>query len=214
MLLPTIRCASFIIASLLLVVSCGKKSSNSPMPDSGKLGDTEFVIQNSSTLTFATEGMSGSGQVLARLPADELAGEKNFALSFTLQEGGSLTLGAFTTNTLVNGIQLKFERNANALKVSVSKGSVSIDVSSKFSSINASGLISVLVDVHNGESPAHVIAWSTNIENPSASNADYESERDEDLGTIPGQGEGTYWGLILKNAKVSKADAGATRFED
>lgn len=209
-----LRCLSFIIASILLLGSCGKKSSGSSTPDSGKVGDTEFVIQNSSTLNFAAEGLSGSGQVLARLPADELAGEKNFALSFTLQDGGSLTLGAFTTNTLVNGIQLKFERNANVLKVVVSKGSVSIDVSSKFAGVNASGLISVLVDVHNGEAPAHVIAWSTNIGNPSASNADYESERDEDLGTIPGQGEGTYWGLILNNAKVSKADAGATRFED
>jgi hypothetical protein len=203
-----------LASTLIFVLSCGKKDNSTSVSDTGNVGGTEFIKQNSSALSFANGGVTGTGQLVAKLPADEVGGEKNFALSFSLQDRGSLVLDAFSTNTLTNGVKVKFERTAAALKVSIIMGITSVDVSSKFSGVNATGVMTILVDVHNGESPAHVIAWFTNTASSSASNADYESERDEDLGAVPGRGEGTFWGLTLDNATVSQAVAGEVKFED
>lgn len=209
-------CAAF--ASFVLMSACGgDDDSSSPSPTNaaseGKVGSTDLVIQDSPNLRFESNTLVGDGKAAAKQPAGEVSSQRNFALDFTLEDGGSVTLAAYATQALEKGVLVKFTRSANALKATLTANGKDIDLSPVFTNVNASRRIGVLVDVHNNETPAHVIAWTSDIENPSADNPVYESERDEQSrGAVPGNGQGTFWGLVLSKAKVTKADAGDRKF--
>jgi hypothetical protein len=201
---------------LFFVMSCGGDDDSSADPaKEGLVGSTTFVRQGEATVAFADGFVSGTGKVAAKQPLGDLASEKNFSLAFTLEDGGSLALVGYAKDTLEGGVVMKFERTGAAVKATLSVADQSIDLSPVFTNVNATNEIGVTIDIHNGETPAHVIAWTADIANPDKSNPVYESEGDEpSRGAVPGNGQGTFWGLELAKAKVTRADVGEAKFEE
>lgn len=204
-----------IILSTLFTLSCSDEKSESAQEASGRIGETEFVLKDSPNLSFDGASLTGTGSAIAKLPADELAGERNFKMSFTLNDGGSVELIAFSNNALTEGVGVKFTRSANALKVELNEKEETLDISSAFSELSGESTVSIHFDVHNGETPAHVIGWTTSTDNPDGSNSKFDSERDEDtFGAFAGKGAGTFWGLKLNAAKVTEAESRGAKFDD
>lgn len=75
--------------------------------------------------------------------------------------------------------------------------------------VDAAGAITIGVDVHNDESPAHVLVWSGSDFAEDA--AAFNSEGD---GAAPGQGSATFWGLKLAKANVTAATIGDAKFSE
>lgn len=214
-MISSIKSGLSIILLLVFSVACNDDSSPSAQSTSGRIGKTEFVLKDSTSLSFEGSTLKGTGSALAKLPADELAGEKNFKMSFTINDGGSVELIAFSNDSLTNGVGVKFSRAASALKVELTGTENPLNISSAFSDVSAEGTVAVHFDVHNGETPAHVIGWTTATDNPDGSNSKFDSERDEDtFGAFAGKGSGTFWGLVLKDAQVNDADARGVKFDD
>lgn len=214
-MLNTLRNALSIALILIFSVSCSDNSSESTKEAAGLIGTTEFILKDSTNLSFDGTTLKGSGSAVAKLPADEVAGEKNFQLSFTLDEGGSLELAAFTNESMLKGVGIKFSRTGENLKVELKNNDATLDISAAFSEVVASELISVHFDVHNGETPAHIIGWTSATPDPDTSNSKFDSERDEaDFGAFSGKGTGTYWGLILQSSQVTQAEPREVKLED
>ncbi len=204
----------FFLVSPIVGTGCGSTESASQAPVSeGKVGTTEFVLQDSPNLKFEGESLSGEGKAAAKLPAGEIKSKKNFALNFTLDDGGSVTLAAYATEKLDKSIAVKFLRSGKVLKATLSATSKDIDISKAFGNVDATKEIAVLVDIHNDETPAHLLAWTADIASPGEANALFNSEKVGD-GESPGNGQGTFWGLVLSKAKVTKAAASEAKFKE
>lgn len=199
----------------LSLISCSKDEANSAENLTGRIGSTEFIVQDSSDLRFDGVSLRGSGTAIAKLPADEIAGEKNFELTFTLNNGGVVEIKAFGNDLLQNAVGIKFSRTGDTLKVELTNKTTTLDISSAFSQLDANSTLSLHFDVHNGETPAHIIGWTSSIQSPDSSNSSFDSERDEDtFGAFSGKGEGVYWGLSLQDSTVSQANLREVKFED
>ncbi len=213
-MLITIRSVLSIALISIFSLSCSDDSSESTKEAAGRIGTTEFILKETTNLRFDGTTLKGSGSAVAKIPADEISGEKNFQLSFTLDEGGSLELAAFTNEAMLKGVGIKFSRTGEALKVELKNNDTTLDISTAFSEVVASQAISVHFDVHNGETPAHIIGWTSATQNPDASNSKFDSERDEAFGEFSGKGIGAYWGLILQSSQVTQAEPREVKFED
>ena len=119
---------------------------------------------------------------------------------------------AFASKTIDEGVALTFSRKGKVLSATLAASGKTVDVSKNFSALDASAEVSVLVDVHNGETPAHVLAWKGDTASPSEQNALFNSEKAGD-GESAGNGKGTFWGLALSKAIVKNAAASDAKFE-
>lgn len=137
----------------------------------------------------------------------EVQGSANFEMSFSLQEGGAAVFHFFAKENLSDGIAIEFRRDQGQLQVFSSAQGVKQNWSSLFSTIDASGVMSFTLDIHNNESPAHILLW-TGSKNSSLNhrNTTYNSAEDSlDLNydAAPGNGLGRSWGFQLKNATLT-----------
>jgi hypothetical protein len=201
--------------SVTLLTSCGgddNSSSETPSSKEGKVGTTDILLLSESGLTFSGTTLSGSGLAIAKNPLGEVKDDKNLAVTFTVEDGGSLSVRAFASKTLEDGVALTLSRKGTRLSAALSAGGKSVDISKTFSALDASKEVSVLVDVHNGETPAHVLAWKGGTASPSDQNALFNSEKAGD-GESAGNGKGTFWGLVLSKVIVTSASASDAKFE-
>jgi hypothetical protein len=166
-----------------------------------------YVVITAGTLQHNSTDVSGSGAVVFNDPLAGIASKHSFELSFTLQDGGSLTLGGYSSNQLANGVNVVMSRSGATLSVVLEAEGNQNDVSALFTGIDASGTIGVQIDIHNDETPAHILAWDGQDFDEAA--AIFNSEND---GDTPGNGAGSFWGLILEDAVVSTAAAGDAKF--
>ena len=101
-----------------------------------------------------------------------------------------------------------FEKNSNGKTQRTLKEGQEIIVQiakDSFNSLDATKAISIAIDIHNDENPAHVLIWSGNS-HYTEENALYNSEKENNLEV---QGSGKFWGFELKDAKMMSPKVGS-----
>ncbi len=198
----------FVMASLLVLTASGcGKDSGSGSPGGLKLNGKDYVAVDDSALEHKSTEVKGTGSFVFVDPTKDDGND--FAVSFLLDEGGTLGLVTYGDDKLENGVTIRFTRAQEKLHVALVAGTAETDASEKFASIKASEELKFFVDSHNDESPAHIIIWSqdqTDLSQPVLNS--------EEGFKSPGNGTGSVWGLKLKGATVKGAEVGAAKFED
>lgn len=151
----------------------------------------------------------GAGKGLMTDGISSVASGANFEVTFTLNDGGSLSLHTFANSNLQSGFTVTFTRTGNVLQVHADAQGISQDWSSLFAAIDASGTLTFTLDVHNNERPAHVLIWSgAKASDMDHTNTVYNSAEDSlDLNydAAPGNGSGRAWGFTANNAQLLNA---------
>ena len=157
----------------------------------------------------------GGGKMLMSEALSDVSAGFNFEFSFTLADGGSITFTSFASSQLSNGFEIKFSRAGTKLNVQATAQGQTQDWSSMFSSIDASQNVTLTMDVHNDESPAHVMIWQgEKSPDKDHTNTLYNSAEDSvDLNydASPGNGFGRAWGFTLDNAQLLKVKLSASQ---
>ncbi len=202
----------YIYSTLLIsfLVACGSGSSGGSGNDSKKLDDAAYVVVDAGTLEHNSTEVTGQGSLAFLDPTKDKG--NSYAWAGTINDGGSITLYANAEEGLKNGIEVKFSRAVKVLSVAITAAGEEIDVSDKFSSVDAAAELSFQIDVHNDESPAaHVLIWTADAESFDGDTATFNSARDT---AVPGQGSGNIWGFALSDATLSTAAVSEPKFED
>ncbi len=172
----------------------------------GRLGTNAYVVADAGDLQRADTHLKGSGAVAFKQPLGELGSKKSYDLAFTLDDGGSVTLITQADQKLENGVVLVFTRVGAGLSVALGAAG-QIGEAKPLDGVDAASALRIVVDVHNDESPAHVLVWA---------DAEFGEEKavfnSEEDGPTPGQGTGTFWGLRLAKAQVTTAVLGDPKF--
>lgn len=191
---------------LIVLGACGGDDDNGSTTVS--LDGAGYVVITPGSLQHNSDNVAGSGSIVFNDPLSGIDTKHSYALSFTIEDGGSLTLGSHATNQLASGVNVVLSRSGSALSVILQAEGGQTDVSAAFAGIvDASGPINVQIDVHNDEAPAHILAWTG--QSFDEADAIFNSEED---GDAPGNGSGNFWGLILQNATVNTAEVGDAKF--
>jgi hypothetical protein len=192
---------------LLVTLSLGCAKKDAPAESTTTFGNSTVVT---GTLSSSPASLSGTGVAVFNAPLSGLKSKNSYALAFALTDGGSVTLQANSTNRAANGLAIRFSRSGETLSVKMIAGGAETDVSSKFTGIKASDALSFQIDVHNDETPAHVLVWTGADFSEDAALLNSESAGFE----APGNGNGSFWGLELMGATVTSAKVGAPKFKE
>ena len=195
-----------LIAVFIGLVSC--KDDNSSSEDSHKLNGITYKVLETGTLKHAENGVLGTGSIIVVNPTKDK--DNHYSLSFTLEDQGSLLLTANADQNLKNGISVQFSRFEKRLGVLLKNDNREVDISSKFTDVDASGNLSFQLDLHNGENPTHILIWS-NVTDYSEQNAKFNSEEGAEA---PGQGTGDLWGLVLNKSSVGFAAVSEAKYRE
>lgn len=201
---------SGVLLTLAGGVSCSTASNAGKGRDDKTLGGKTYQIVVDDGLTGSDQELKGSGTVLFRDPLGEVGGEKNLALDFSLEDGGSLSLIAYADPALKNGVTLTFLRNGRTLNSTIEVGSQKNDPRT-VGSVDASGSIQIDIDVHNTENPIHILAWSRGVNSYTDSTAAFDSEVGP---SVQGNGTAAFWGIRLVKGTLSKAVVTEAKFAD
>lgn len=197
---------------LLTVISCSSddNSSNAALPEFKGL---KYVAKNASNLTATENSLAGSGTIGLEEPlGSSIDSNKKVFVSFNLEDGGSLTLHTYADSDLENGVNIVFTRNGDELETKfVVDGEEKMILVPHAGEeqlgnidVNASETIQLKIDVHNSESPPHIIIWQAEVDvNVSDENLVLNSADTEENDNQPsGKGAGTFLGLSLANASL------------
>ena len=195
------------LAFIPFVLGCGSTVNMGPGPD---LGGSKYTKVESGTLQQSGKTLSGTGRIVFNDPLTEVGSNKNFDLSFSLEDGSSFTLITHSTNKLEQGVEVRFSRQGTSLKVTFRVQGSENDVSDAFLDVVASGPLRFFVDAHNSESPAHFLIWKGDATSFDEENALLNSESDGMA--VPGNGSGNFWGMSLENATLIEAAVGDAKF--
>jgi len=212
----------FLLLTAFLVSSCGGKYKREPAGEIVSIGSQAFSRVGGGSLQVQGGELSGTGAVLAQNSMRNVEEETSYALNFSLNDGGSLTLVSHSNSSLESGYEMRFSRvgsGPGSLRVSLTasgntrdtRNAMNVDV---FGGLDASEPIRLQVDVHNGESPAHVLLWTlplTSSFTEESSLFNTGDEIDKSNGS-PGKGSGFHWGLELDRATVRLAERSEAKF--
>jgi hypothetical protein len=201
---------ALIALALLAALGCKKDEDKTTAMPQGSLGNQTYYVVESSDLELGESALQGSGSIIFASPLNAVASQDNFALEFTVKEGGSLALVTHSDGSLAQGLTLLFERSGTELIASL-KADGSGTADHILNGVDASGPISLAVDVHNNESPTHVLIWNAALGAFGEEDALYNSEDDAEA---PGVGKGTLWGLVLRDAEITSATRGEPKFTE
>jgi len=197
---------ALVFSLSFLVAACGSESLDT---SSYQLNGTSYTTIDGAALQHQSSSVSGNGSVVIISPLSGIPSNNSYSLEFTLAESGSLTLVTNSNQQLKNGLNITFSRNDKTL-TGVTQVGNSISTLFTLADIDASGKIQLQIDVHNNESPAHILIWTGSDFEEAATV--YNSE-DPGLATA-GNGAGTLWGFILSNATVTSATVGTPKFTE
>jgi hypothetical protein len=169
-------------------------------------GEKFEILSQDGNLSFGSGTLAGTGSVRFADDLGSTATNSNFQLSFRLEDGGELSLVTHATQSLENGVVVRFKRSAAVLAAYVTTAGVTDDWSSYFSSLDARVPLNIAIDIHNDEPLTHLIFWNELTGAELLNSA-------EDVDGAAGKGFGQHWGLVLKNASVSQAKKSAPRDE-
>ena len=181
----------------VLAVGCGSSPNTgtnptgpgTPTPTVLKLNGAEYKPIEKGTLESTETTVKGTGSLIFRQPRTEE--DSNFALAFTLEDAGSVTLVANSDAELKNAVKLTFARQGKKLKVILKVADEPEgDLSEEFEAFAADAPLSISVDVHGH---GHVIVWV----------GDGEEQEYAFTARVPGR----LWGLVLDKATVTGAVA-------
>jgi hypothetical protein len=196
--------------AFLAALGCKKDEDKTTTMPQGSLGNQSYYVVESSDLELGENALQGSGSIIFASPLNTAPLQDNFALEFTVEEGGSMALVARSDGSLAHGLTVQFERSGTQLIASL-KADGSGTADHILDGVDASGLISLAIDVHNNENPAHVLIWNAALDAFGEEDALYNSEEDADA---PGVGKGSLWGLVLRDAEIKAATRGAAKFTE
>lgn len=202
---------STILLSLsALSVSCGDSNSTDNVAglSEGSLDGAAYSLTSGAELQKTETELSGSGTILFKNPLGEIGSKDAFLLQFKLEDGGKLELLTHTDNAGKSGVSAVVTRESGVVSIAFAAAAATSD-KKVLEGIDATGEISLLIDVHNDESPAHILVWNGTSGSFSEGNALINSEDDI---TSPGKGSGVYWGLSLTKATVLSASIQAPKF--
>jgi hypothetical protein len=198
---------SFITPIIMLALAaCGK--SDSKNEDKLSFSGYEYIVKSTSSPVVTDGELTGEGSIAFVEPLGSVSSNKNFKISMTLEDAGFVELKTFANAELGASIGLKLSRAGDTLLlVSSAENKVAEPIILK--GLAVSGPLSLSIDVHNSETPAHVMLWSSSESSPTDDNSVFNSDAD---GEIPGNGAGTFWGLSLKSSSISAASTGDSVF--
>lgn len=174
-------------------------------------GQLVSTIGDASGLSILPARLSGTGQVVFRDSLELFGQDSSHALSFLIQDGGSLVFSSYAESSLANGLEFVFKRTGRKLLVTLTRaGTAGRDVSSAFQAVDASRVVDLQIDVHNSESPAHIVVWNGNEREFSDDNTLLNSE---DGDVSPGAGSGVLRGFTLINAVVFKSSVSEVKLD-
>lgn len=216
-----------LCASLLAtIVSCGATTSKDTE------NNREFVVIDDKELDLVGNAAEGNGKIRFKKQFLSSSDNVNLKLSFTVEKEGTVTLLSHGNEGLSNAVSLKFVRNENNLLLDLGDEHVE-DLG-----IDSSGQINISVDVHNAETPTHVIVWNTHgnlgpeeasFNSASEHNHDHDhgdenhdSEKEDDHDHDHGaeeeleivNGTGTFWGVSLEKAKLISGESGEAQYQE
>lgn len=171
----------------------------------------------SGSLTQIGQGLSGVGSIVSSNPVGSVKGARSFRLRFKLDDGGALTFVAYSNATLLNGVEIEFQRRFSELEVIVKGGGFEHSVKSRFTTSNASGTLDFMIDVHNDHDDAtHLFIWPY-LGEASGTYGVANALVNSDFFKLPEvldgydfydwhddgvKGQGAFWGLRLNQAEV------------
>ena len=152
---------AYLSLAALFAVSCGQDDDKKQENLSSKLNGLKFsLIGGSENLKAKENEVNGHGKLIFNSPLKN--DDNRYSFTLNLLDAGSLELMTNADKNLQNGVSIKFERVSKVLKVFVTANSKSIDISERFKGLDASSELFFALDVHNDESPAHVLIWDQN----------------------------------------------------
>jgi len=187
---------------------------------------TVLFITGCNELTGGSTGASkllndfelvGTNGLLHKETLGSVGDDTGVDLVFSLPEDGSnLTLHVFCQKNLKQGINIIFTRLSGKVLIYVTHDDLGGSVLKEFTPDGFSHL-SFSVDVHNGESPTHVLVWPSSVTPKDGVSAFMNSEKfpfplDEGGFNFPEwelnniKGKNIYWGLTLSGAKLQAAN--------
>lgn len=196
---------------LFQTLGCGSDSSDDTTSDlpSTSVGGNPFKVFEKETLEEKEDTITGTATILNPDPSVSTGSGQHYSLAGSLPDNGSkLTLHAFANNSLDEGVEIEFTHNEGTTEGVITVGGESVTLTG-LSDISPTSF-AIEIDVHNDETPAHVLIWATGTDF-SEDAALFNSEEDGELG---GNGSGTYWGISLSNSSLSKATGGEPEFEE
>lgn len=198
------RFAALALLIGLLISGCG----GDPLATGPyQLNSADYATRSAGTLQHHGSSVEGSGSLIFISPLAGIPSKDSYALQFSLTDQGSLTLVTHSDDQLNQGINLVFTRNGSSLTAIIQAGGINTSTFT-LGGVDASSTTQLQVDLHNDESPAHILIW--NGSNFAKDEAIYDSEIPGM--NAPGNGAGSYWGLVLSNAKVGQATVGPPKF--
>ncbi len=207
-----------LIPLLIVLTACGgdyKDAENSAPEQDISFGSQKARVVTGN-LNVSSGSISGTGAIEFESRYEEFKSGGSYALDFTLEDGGSVTIVSHANESLTNGFEVQFFRQGfgpGSLKVSLRAQGAVWNATNQFDSIDASQIIRIQTDVHNDESPAHSITWNRNLGDNFAKDRAILNTAEEIDGS-PGIGTGIRWGLVLSKATVMRADRSEPKFED
>lgn len=197
----------FVAAGLLvLLTGCGGALEDKKDPE----GIDEYAVVNGSFGQKDQQTVNGTGILRFLTTASAVHSHRTFSVHATFPSANSaVTVIAFaSTQSLTDGVQVRFLRNGNAINVAVAVagwGGVNVKpaVTAKLATTNADFVVEVANDVGSPQ----VFVWSGDTDEPNAGNALVDTMVPSQLdGTMPaGNGTGIYLGLRVDNATVTRA---------
>lgn len=191
--MKTIQKSFIAIIAVSLLTACGRDGVENPVADGANttLMNGQQLLLTGSDIAGIQNKLIGTGKAVATAPLKGgTESGQHFAMSLSLEEGGSVTLFSHADNALENAVEIKITRAGDKLAVSVNGQ----DHSTEFSKVDATQDFDIAIDIHNNEEPAHIVVWTgTAIEENEVLNL-------EDSGA---NGTGAFWGVELTNAEVS-----------
>lgn len=210
------------ILVLLFVVACGSEADRSPaspgfLEDGAEvyqLHGVKYVPSSSAQLNHGGSSISGSGDLIFLDSLPRVDSSRSFLLRFRLQRDlGRLTLVANANESLESGVEIDFTRRGRNLYITFSALGVSRVFSAQevvgLGSINAEEELIFVIDIHNNESPVHLMLW-----NGREHSRFTPWNRLMDSGPLmfevwrSQRGQGSFWGLKLDGVTVYQAEEG------
>jgi hypothetical protein len=182
-----------------MLVSCSA-GNDSQTNNARRLSGYEYIVMTDSKLSLTDDNVSGDGEIAFKEAVGARSSNRNFQIEFSLEDDGFVKLKAFASSTLSGAIEVTFSRSNDRVSLSVTVDGEE-SMWRELKNLNPRGLIALSIDVHNSETPAHVLIWDIKEKSPTDDNAIFNSDAD---GVLPGNGLGMYWGFALKGATLSK----------
>jgi hypothetical protein len=211
---------TLLLVVAVLLSACGGNYKDETKGTESRFGNQLISVINGN-LNTENSTLSGTGAVLFQEELGSVKSGHSYALDFSLNDGGALTLVSHSDSELAGGFEIEMRRIGNSLKVLLKaqgqeRDTIAQNGTDVFAGIDASGVIRLQFDLHNNETPTHLLAWNrANGELFTEATAFLNTEDEVDLSNgSPGIGTGSRFGLKLASAIVTRAERSSPKYSE